>query len=220
MRPFLNAMSEHDLSARPNTTPEIQRVLLNSQIGQGAFSYIYAYDEGRVMKFSQHIENLTLLAELSEKSPHYPVVSAIYENQAQDYENANYHAAIIEKLIDHRPDWVDNIIVTAFRARVRILTGVDSSTRLLEMSNGILTGKLRIPDNCRESFSEALALLGAACKEKGLVADFRHDLNFMTRADGTVVIADPAHHERFFVDYLKKISLEDLNFRPRHKLPR
>jgi hypothetical protein len=187
----------------PSSTREIVDVLNdreNLYLGHGTFSRVFSMGNDRVIKFTRDKRNFELLQRLADKSPYFPRVEAIWSDQAHDERGFIYHAAIIERLVECKPKWV-NKIVDSYRSPNHCHLPIEASHRLLDICKGIDDGSIILPEHESNDFKAALKILAAECISEQLLPDLRTSTNFMTRMDGHLVMADPAHPIDIMLDY-------------------
>ncbi len=166
-------------------------------LGSGTFSHVYGIDDCQVLKLSWDLESLHVLKRLADQSDYFPKVFEIAENQAKnDNDSMLFHSAVVERLANGRPEWVDGL-VNEYRNPWRVEGSGEAFIRLTKISYKVKCGDLDVAPGHADGLAAALAILAKECLESGLIADLRTNLNFMTRQNGTVVIADPAHPMRY-----------------------
>lgn len=188
--------AKNQLVALPNSDPLVQAVLsdgVSNFLDNGGFSRVYAIDDHRVLKVSRDLPSLQVMAALCSRSTRFPCVDSIFENQARDDEEV-YHAAVVERLEEGYPVWVRSV-VDGYRQPFRANSSRFAHARLLQVSLEIASGDIVVPLRDVEPLSAAMRILAEECLARRLIADLRYEGNFMMRANGEVVIADPAHPE-------------------------
>jgi|GEM_PF-3672791 len=189
------------LTASKNANPLTNDVLAQNRfLGSGTFSRIYEIDAERIVKFSWDWDTLVLLKRLGDKSPFFPKVHEILDDvQATDERDRKYFAAVVERLHYTTPKWVFDM-VSFYRSPWPAVSSMQSMMRLLALKHAISTGGIQVDEQIRIGLAEAIGMLADECRDHDFVADLRADANVMTRADGHVVIADPAHPRRSMPD--------------------
>lgn len=172
----------------------------NRFLGSGTFSRVYEIDTERVVKFSWDWDTLVLLKRLGDNSPFFPKVHEIFNGiQAMDERERKYFAAVVERLYIATPKWVFDM-VGFYRRPWPAVSSMQSMMRLLALKHAILTATIQVDEQFRIGLAEAIGMLAEECRDHDVVADLRADANVMTRADGHVVISDPAHPRRCMPD--------------------
>jgi hypothetical protein len=186
---------ENRLTTLPLCNPLVRAILddgVDNFLGHGSFSRVYAIDVERVLKFTRDLTSLKIMQKLCARSNYFPRVDALLEQQACDSEGTVYHAAIVERLEEGCPEWIRSV-VDGYRLPDRADSPGLVHARLLKISYSIASGDIVAPPADVAPFSAAMRILAEECLAWRCLADLRTDLNFMMRADGQVVVADPAH---------------------------
>jgi hypothetical protein len=186
--------SQYRLTATPNCDQLVYATLrdgVNNFLGSGSFSRVYAIDDDRVLKCSYDLTSLQIMQKLCSRSNYFPRVDLLLEHQACDGDVV-FHAAVVERLQEGYPRWVRSI-VDGYRAPFPADSPNSSHLRLLGVGWRIESGNIVVPPSDVAPLSEAMRILAEECLSWRCVADLRTEVNFMMRADGQVVIADPAH---------------------------
>lgn len=185
------------LTATPNCDQLVYATLcdgIDNFLGSGAFSRVYAIDDDRVLKCSYDLTSLQIMQRLGSRSNYFPRVDLLLEHQACDDEDIVFHAAVVERLQEGYPLWISSI-VDAYRQHFPAETESPNSSylRLLGVGWRIKNGDIVVPPSDIAPLSDAMRILAEECLPLCCVADLRAEVNFMMRADGQIVIADPAH---------------------------
>lgn len=187
--------AQNRLSAMSNCDSLVRGILddgIANFLGHGAFSRVYAVDDERVLKFTRDLTSLKIMQKLCVRSSYFPRVDLLLEAQVRDEEDTVYHAAVVERLQEGCPEWIVSV-VDGYRGRDRADSPGQVRARLLEVSCSIANGDIVVPPADVAPFSAAMRILAEECFAWRCLADLRTDLNFMMRASGQVVVADPAH---------------------------
>lgn len=188
--------ADHRLVALPDSDALTQAVLADgiyNYLGSGSFSYVYVIDENRVLKLSRDWTTLKVMDALQARSPRFPRVERLMQNQAE-FDGTVYHAAVVERLEDAFPVWVRSV-VDGYRQPSRVSSAASARMRLNAVSLEVANGDIVVPDKDVAEISEAMRLLAEICWAEKCIADLRYEGNFMMLKNGEVVISDPAHPE-------------------------